>query len=319
MGCLFGKVILRFGANESAMTVIYDLEHITTYRYRQPVTFGEHRAIFLPSLGYGGRILTSTLTANVDHQLRWVKDTLSNNVALLTFEGAAQELTVTYRFRGEHFGVQGIEDFPLSDRAIEIPVQYTPDEWTDLAVFMRPHAEDPDGRVAAWTKEFVAGDQDDTLDVLQRMMNRIWSTLTYQARDAEGVQSPGETLRSQSGTCRDYAWLMIEALRRLGFACRFVSGYLYDAALDGGEVGMTGSGATHAWLQVYLPGAGWRSYDPTNQITEGFDLIPVAISRHPGQVMPLSGAWYGQPNDYLDMTVEININKVAALSEFESG
>jgi transglutaminase-like putative cysteine protease len=300
------------------MTVIYDLEHVTTYRYRQPVIFGEHRAIFLPSLGYGGRILTSALTANVAHQVRWVKDTLSNNVALLTFEGAAEELAVTYRFRGEHFGVKGIEGFPLSDRAIEIPVQYTPDEWTDLAVFMRPHAEDPDGRLATWAKTFIAGDQDETLDVLERMMKAIWTSLTYQAREAEGVQPPGETLRSQSGTCRDYAWLMIEALRRLGFACRFVSGYLYDAALDGGEVGMTGSGATHAWLQVYLPGAGWRSYDPTNQITEGFDLIPVAIARHPGQVMPLSGAWSGRPNDYLGMTVEINIHKVATLSEFEN-
>jgi transglutaminase-like putative cysteine protease len=197
-------------------------------------------------------------------------------------------------------------------------VQYTPDEWTDLSVFMRPHAEDPDGRVAAWTKDFVAGDQDETLDVLQRMMKRIWTTLTYQARDAEGVQSPGETLRSQSGTCRDYAWLMIEALRRLGFACRFVSGYLYDAALDGGEVGMTGSGATHAWVQVYLPGAGWRHYDPTNQITEGFDLIPVAIARHPGQVMPLSGAWYGQPDDYLGMTVTVNVHKIATRPGFEA-
>jgi transglutaminase-like putative cysteine protease len=145
--------------------------------------------------------------------------------------------------------------------------------------------ESPPGQKTLWR-----GTKMRPLDVLQRIMKRIWTTLTYQARDAEGVQSPGETLRSQSGTCRDYAWLMIEALRRLGFACRFVSGYLYDAALDGGEVGMTGSGATHAWVQVYLPGAGWRHYDPTNQITEGFDLIPVAIARHPGQVMPLSGA-----------------------------
>jgi transglutaminase-like putative cysteine protease len=300
------------------MTVIYDLEHTTTYRYRQPVTFGEHRAIFLPGVSYGGRVLSHGLTVNVTHQVRWVQDTLSNNVALLSLEGVAQDLVVTYRFRGEHFGLRTIDEFPLRDRAIEVPVQYTPDEWTDLSVFMRPHAEDPDGRVAAWTKDFVAGDQDETLDVLQRMMKRIWTTLTYQARDAEGVQSPGETLRSQSGTCRDYAWLMIEALRRLGFACRFVSGYLYDAALDGGEVGMTGSGATHAWVQVYLPGAGWRHYDPTNQITEGFDLIPVAIARHPGQVMPLSGAWYGQPDDYLGMTVTVNVHKIATRPGFEA-
>lgn len=301
------------------MSVIYELEHVTTYRYRNPVRFGEHRAIFLPSAGYGGRILGYSLETNLPSKLRWMMDTLSNNVAVIEFSAPAPELVITYRVQGEHFGIQTIADFPLDARAKEVPVQYTPDEWIDLAVFMRPHAEDPDGRVAAWAKQFVAGDQDDTLDVLQRMMAAIGNTLTYQARDVEGTQSPGETLRLRSGTCRDYAWLMIEALRRLGFACRFVSGYLYDAALDGGEIGMTGSGATHAWLQVYLPGAGWRTYDPTNQITAGFDLIRVAIARHPGQIMPLSGSWFGDAQDYLGMEVNVAIRKLGTLPEFKAG
>ncbi|MBW4553212.1 MAG: transglutaminase family protein [Aphanocapsa sp. GSE-SYN-MK-11-07L] len=299
------------------MTVIYDLEHITTYSYRNFVTFGQHRAIFLPSLGFVGRILSHSVETNIPTQVRWMMDTLSNNVALLEFSEPAKELIVTYRFRGEHFGMRAIADFPLDARAKEIPVQYTPDEWTDLAVFMRPHAEDPDGSLAAWTKSFVVGDQDDTLDLLQRMMDTIWHSLTYQAREVEGTQSPGETLRLQSGTCRDFAWLMIEALRRLGFACRFISGYLYDSALDGGDIGMTGAGATHAWLQVYLPGAGWRAYDPTNRITAGFDLIRVAVARHPGQVIPLLGSWFGNAEDYLGMDVKVNIRKLGILPEFE--
>ncbi|MBF2075179.1 MAG: transglutaminase family protein [Synechococcales cyanobacterium C42_A2020_086] len=298
------------------MSVIYDLDHTTTYRYRQPVRFGEHRAIFLPSVGYGGRILSYALETNIPAQVRWTMDTLSNNVALIEFAEPAPELTVTYRMRGEHFGIPTITNFPLEARAKAVPVQYTPDEWIDLAMFMRPHAEDPDGSIAAWAKHFVAGDQDDTLDVLQRMMDELRTTLSYQAREAEGTQSPEETLRLRSGTCRDYAWLMIEALRRLGFACRFVSGYLYDAALDGGEVGMMGSGATHAWLQVYLPGAGWRTYDPTNRITAGFDLIRVAVARHPGQVLPLSGSWYGEAQDYLGMEVNVAIRKLGSLPEF---
>jgi len=299
------------------MTVIYDLEHITTYRYRNPVTFGEHRAIFLPSSDYGKQILGYSLKTNIPSQIRWTMDTLSNNVATIALSEPAKELKVTCRLRAEHFGLKAIAEFPLDERAIEIPVQYTPDEWTDLVVFMRPHTDDPKGRVAAWAKSFVAGDQDDTLDVLQRMMDSINQTLTYQARETEGTQSPDETLYLKSGTCRDYAWLMIEALRRLGFACRYVSGYLYDAALDGGEVGMTGSGATHAWVQVYLPGAGWRNYDPTNQITAGFDLIRVAIARHPGQVIPLSGTWFGDAQDYLGMDVQVTIRKLATLPEFE--
>ncbi|MGF1522269.1 MAG: transglutaminase domain-containing protein [Leptolyngbyaceae cyanobacterium] len=300
------------------MAVIYDLEHVTTYRYRNPVEFGEHRGIFLPGVGYSGRILSHSLETNVPSGIRWMMDTLSNNVALIELSEPADELTVTYRFRGEHFGIKSIREFPLDSRADEVPVQYTPDEWTDLSVFMRPHDNDPDGSVAAWAKSFVAGDQDDTLDVLTRMMNSIWNTLNYEARDVEGTQAPGKTLQKQSGTCRDYAWLMIEGLRRLGLACRFVSGYLYDESLDGGEVGMAGSGATHAWLQVYLPGAGWRSYDPTNRITAGFDLIQVAIARHPGQVIPLSGSWTGKPDDYLGMDVNVNIHKLGNIPEFEA-
>ncbi len=298
------------------MTVIYELEHTTTYRYRNPVTFGEHRAIFLPSPGYSGRVLNYSVKTNILSSVRWMMDTLSNNVALIKFSEPAQELIVTYQVTGEHFGIPAIAEFPLDARAEEVPVQYTPDEWIDLSVFMRPHTEDLDGSIAAWAKHFVAGDQDNTLEMLQRMMDEINSTLQYQAREAEGTQTPSETLRLKSGTCRDYAWLMIEALRRLGFACRFVSGYLYDAALDGGETGMTGSGATHAWLQVYLPGAGWRAYDPTNRITAGFDLIRVAIARHPGQVIPLSGSWFGDAQDYLGMDVNVTIRKLGTLPEF---
>jgi len=299
------------------VSVIFDLEHVTTYRYSQPVSFGEHRAIFLPRGSHGGRLLSYDLDTNIPADVRWLMDTLSNNVAILKFEQPAKELVVTYRVQGEHFGYRAISNFPLEARAKELPVQYTPDEWTDLAAFIRPHAEDPDGSVATWTKAFVAGDQDQTLDVLQRMMDTINATMAYQAREAEGTQSPGETLRYASGTCRDYAWLMIEAVRRLGLACRFVSGYLYDPALDGGDVGMTGSGATHAWLQVYLPGAGWRNYDPTNRITQGFDLIPVAIARHPAQVIPLSGSWMGAADAYLGMDVTVAIRKLGTLPEFD--
>ncbi|MDX2230418.1 MAG: transglutaminase family protein [Leptolyngbyaceae cyanobacterium bins.349] len=292
------------------MAIVYELVHTTTYRYANPVTLGEHRAMFLPRGSYAGRILNYSVETNVPSSIHWISDTLSNNVAILQFSEPTTNLIVTCQVRGEHFGVKGIEAFPLEPRAELVPVQYTPDEWIDLSVYLRPHAEDPDGRVAAWAKHFVAGDQDETQDVLKRMMDEIRDTFTYKARDDEGTQLPGDTLFTRSGTCRDYAWLMIEALRRLGFACRFISGYLYDAALDGGDVGMTGSGATHAWLQVYLPGAGWLVYDPTNRITAGFDLIQVAIARHPGQAMPLAGSWFGDAKDYLGMEVNVTVRKL---------
>ncbi|HEY9753319.1 MAG TPA: transglutaminase family protein [Coleofasciculaceae cyanobacterium] len=293
------------------MAIVYEIEHITSYKYANPVRLGEHRAMFLPRGSHSGRILSYSVETNVPSKVHWIMDTLSNNVAAIEFAEPATELTVTCRFQGMHFGTKGIEDFPLDPRAQEVPVQYTPDEWIDLSAYLRPHAEDPDGSVAAWAKSFVAGDRDSTIDVLNRIMDTIRDTFTYRAREEEGTQTPGQTLSARSGTCRDYAWLMIETLRRLGFACRFISGYLYDAALDGGDIGMTGSGATHAWLSVFLPGAGWLDYDPTNRITEGFDLIPVAIARHPGQAIPLAGSWFGDASDYLGMDVKVSVSKQA--------
>jgi len=299
------------------MAVIIQVEHITTYKYANPVTFGEHRVIFLPSGSYYGRILDYSLETNLPSQKIWIVDTLANNVAFVTFSEPAAELIFTCRFRLASYGSRGIDNFPLRPRAKHIPVQYTPDEWIDLAPFLRPHADDPDGTVAAWAKSFTIEDQDDTRQVLQQMMDTIRDTFTYEAREAEGTQPPEQTLATKKGTCRDYAWLMIEALRRLGFACRFVTGYLYDSALDGGADGMVGSGTTHAWLQVYLPGAGWLSYDPTNRITEGFDLIRVATVRHPGQAMPLIGTWSGVAQDYLGMTVSVSVRKLAAIPNFD--
>jgi transglutaminase-like putative cysteine protease len=301
------------------MPVLYDIEHITTYRYVTPVSFGPHRAMFLPRPGPYGRILSYSATTNLPSRVRWIFDALSNVVTVIDIDEPGRELTFTFRIRGMHYGVAAAESFPLEPRAEVVPVQYTPDEWEDLSGYLRPHAEDANGTVASWAKAFVAGEQHRTSDVIDRMLDTIGATFSYQAREAEGTQPPGETLRARAGTCRDYAWLMIEALRRVGFACRFVSGYVYDASLDAGPAtgtaGKTGSGATHAWVQVYLPGAGWLNYDPTNRLSGGLDLIPVAIARHPAQAVPLQGSWFGDAKDYLGMSVRVAIRKVKTLSE----
>ena len=175
----------------------------------------------------------------------------------MDFSEPASELTFSFKVLGIYFGIKGVEAFPLESRAEEVPVQYTPDEWNDLAGYLRPHAEDPDSSLAAWTKRFVAGDQDQTIDVLRRILHTFRESFTYHARESLGTQSPGETLRTRSGTCRDYAWLMIETLRRLGFASRFVSGYLYDGAM------MARSMAEQsAWLGPAQPMRGCRYFSP---------------------------------------------------------
>ena len=301
------------------MAVVLEIRHVTTYQYRNPVKFGAHRAMFLPRPAARGRLLSWSAKTNLHSRTRWVSDGLSNNVTEIEFDEAGKELTFTFQFRGIHFGGESVEQFALEPRAERVPVQYTPDEWTDLVGFMRPHAEDPDVSVAAWASSFLTGSGNRTIDVLARMLDTFRDTFSYQARVTEGTLSPRELLQSKSGTCRDYAWLMIEALRRLGFAARFVTGYIYDAALDGGAAGTTGSGATHAWVQVFLPGAGWMNYDPTNHINAGFDLIPVAIARYPGQAIPLAGSWSGNANDYLGMSINVAVHKLGDVTDQAEG
>lgn len=161
-----------------------------------------------------------------------------------------------------------------------------------------------------WVRQFMAADgPTPTVAVLSRINSHIAAHLQYQARDEEGTQSPLQTLARGGGSCRDFALLMIEAVRRLGMAARFVSGYLYDAALDGGSEAMTGAGTTHAWLQVYLPGAGWVTYDPTNNLVGGSQLIRVAVARDPAQAAPISGVWFGKPEAYRDMEVSVTVRR----------
>ena len=296
------------------MAVVYDVEHSTTYTYKSPVTLAQHRAMFLPRAGHGGRVDSYSITANVPTSIRWMRDAQSNSVALIDFQQPTTELVVTFKFRVTHYGAEGIAECPVEPRGQQFPVQYTPDEWTDLVEFMRPHTDDPDGSVASWARRFIPLAANDTSKVLRQMMDTIRETFQYQAREAQGTQAPGETLKQKAGTCRDFAWLMIEGLRTLGLACRYESGYLYDSKLDGGDVAMTGSASTHAWLAVYLPGAGWVHCDPTNRISGGFELIPVAIARHPAQAIPLQGTWFGAASDYVGMNVSVAIKKGAGVA-----
>ena len=297
------------------MAILFEIKHTTTYSYANSVTFGTHRAMFLPRPAARGRLMSWSARTNLRSRIRWISDGLSNNITEIELDEHGKEMTFRFEFQGIHFGGKGLEQFALEQRAEFVPVQYTQDEWIDLVGFMRPHTGDPNLAVAGWARSFIADGSGQTIDVLQRMLDAFRDTFTYEARVAEGTLAPTETLRSKSGTCRDYAWLMIEALRRLGFAARFVSGYIYDAALDGGDVGMTGSGATHAWVQVFLPGAGWMNYDPTNHINVGYDLIPVAVARHPGQAVPLEGSWFGNADDYLGMSVNVAVHKLGNVAD----
>ena len=186
-----------------------------------------------------------------------------------------------------------------------MPPAYSAAERLALTPFLVPSLDDSGQVLRSWAQPFA--DQG-TADggprrTIALMTEALRNGLAYTRRDAEGVQTPQQTLALRSGACRDYATLMIDALRHLGIAARFVSGYLYspaDSALDGG-------GATHAWVQVYLPDCGWFPVDPTNNLIGGNDLIRIAVAREAAEVAPLTGEWYGRTEDFDSMAVGVKV------------
>ncbi len=321
------------------MPVRYDITHTTVYRYAEPVSFGEHRVMFRPRDSHDLRVLATDLEVSPESSVRLIQDPHSNSVALVQPLAPAAELKIVCTFTIEHAQTNHLE-LPLAPSAEFFPFAYTVEERFDLEHYLRPHHDDPEGTLTAWARQFIRTDgPTPTRELLLRMNQHIRDHVRYAARDEEGTQSPIETLERGSGSCRDFALLMMEAARRLGVATRFVSGYLYDPALDdaaaeglpaaggsapagavgeappasaageGPRAGTIGAGSTHAWLQAYLPGAGWVPFDPTNNLLGGNQLIRVGVARDPRQAAPISGSWYGKPGAYLGMQVLVQVRR----------
>ena len=292
------------------MSVQYEIVHTTVYHYQQPVSFGEHRVMFRPRDSHDLRVLATDLLVSPEATVRMIQDPHSNSVALVQPLEPAAELKIVCGFVIEHAHTNNLE-LPLAPSAEIFPFAYSLEERFDLETYLRPHHDDPGGHLTAWARQFIRTDgYTATRNLLVQMNQFIRDNFRYAARDEQGTQTPQQTLKLSTGSCRDFALLMMEAARRLGIATRFVSGYLYDPALDGAEGGTTvGAGATHAWLQAYLPGAGWVPFDPTNNLLGGNQLIRVGVARDPSQAAPIAGSWYGEADDYLGMTVNVVVHR----------
>lgn len=286
--------------------------HGTTYRYNSPVSFGPHRLMVRPRDSHDLRILATRLTITPQPQsVRWVYDVFGNSIAIATFspETHATELRFDSELDLVHY-VSDPQAYPVEDYAQVYPFSYAVEEVPDLARSIERHYPDPQREVDRWARRFVRTDgPTSTLGMLTSMTETIQASFRYESRFEEGTQLPVDTLRLGSGTCRDFALLMMEAVRALGFAARFVTGYIYSP--NAGEGGNVGGGATHAWLEVYLPGAGWMSFDPTNGIVGNRDLIRVAVVRDPRQALPLVGTWFGRADDYLGVWVGVDVSETS--------
>ena len=227
------------------------IHHKTEYRYAHPVAFGEHRIMLRPRDGHDLRVLAGQLEITPEPMsLRWIHDVFGNSVAIATFDERARTLSFTSTATIEHMPVDTFALTP-DDPAYFYPFLYDSEEILDLREFIAPQYGDPDGELSAWARNFLDPDgPTPTFNILTGMTHGIRKAFTYRKRHAHGTQHPLDTLQTRSGTCRDYALFMIEALRRLGIAARFVSGYLF---VHGDRAhGYVGGGSTHAWVQVYL-------------------------------------------------------------------
>jgi transglutaminase-like putative cysteine protease len=345
---------------------VLSVRHLTTYHYAEPVQLGEHRMMFRPRESHDLRLIRARL--NITPQpadLHWLHDVFDNSVAVANFDCATTWLQFDSMITLQHVETR-LPDYALEFAARTFPFDYPRDERPDLAQAL--HRADPSLEVDQWAARFLPSrvltsrglpqarsrtDTIGTMDLLRAMALGIRQQLRYLRRVERGVQTPVETLRVGSGTCRDFAWLMIDAVRALGLAARFVSGYIYvpDAPLksiaapasplpispqpisSSASRSMTSpvallsvaavraplsataplpiddGGATHAWLQVYLPGAGWVDFDPTNSIIGNRNLIRVAVAWSPMQVLPLWGTYIGSASSCLGMQVMVSVTE----------
>jgi transglutaminase-like putative cysteine protease len=308
----------RTRAPSGTFMPLVNLSHVTTYRYSQPARFGEHRLMVRPRESYDQYLVSADLRIDPEPvDVRWLHDVFGNAVAIARFGERAQELRIESTARVEHRPSE-LEDVHIEEYARSYPFTYAAEDMPDLLRSIERQHLDPQREIDSWARRFVGeAGRTGTLAMLSDMTEAIKREFTYLPRYQKGTQTPIETLQSKTGTCRDYAMLMIEAVRALGLAARFVSGYVYNP--EGRRRRRLGGGNTHAWVRVYLPGSGWVEFDPTNAIIGTCGLIRVAVARDIYHAVPVSGTWTGFPGSYRGMEVHVDAHVDRASQGEEPG
>lgn len=295
-------------AGPATGTRLLTVRHVTVYHYSSFVRLGEHRMMFRPRESHDLRLVRTRLDI-VPHpiDLRWLHDVFDNSVAIATFGEPTHELRFDSTVMLEHLET-ALPDYALETHAQTYPFSYADDDRPDLVRALIRHY--PGDEVSRWAGRFLSpAGSTGTMALLQAMTLSIRDEFAYVRRPQKGVQRPEDTLRLRAGSCRDFALFMMEAVRSLGLAARFVSGYIFVPELD--PASTVGGGATHAWMQVYLPGAGWVDFDPTNSIVGNRNLIRVAVAWDHGHALPLWGTFTGAPSSFLGMDVDVSVTEAA--------
>lgn len=290
--------------------------HETVYRYDRPVLLGEQILRLRPRDSHDLRLLDARLEITPAATLRWMHDVFGNSVARATTWERTTEFRVASTLLLEHYETPPLDESDSAGFDATKPV-YPPDVQIDLGAMLNPHYDDSEGRLRTWAARFIPAQPAEAgpLQTLIAIVHGIRQELDYLQRHEHGVQAPLETLDLGSGTCRDFAVLMMEAARALGFGARFATGYLYDdgRASDGGSI--HGTGATHAWAEIYLPGAGWVEFDPTNGGVGNHNLVRVAVAREPWQATPIEGTFISAPGVAAEMDVRVAVTRAESTEQ----
>lgn len=282
-----------------------NIHHRTTYRYQELVSLSTHRMMLRPRESRELRLLEHDLSIYPEAQINWSHDVFGNAVATASFLTPTDSLVVESVAAVELTSAQW-PIFDIDVSAINYPFLYSARDYTDLGALTAQQYADVDYKLKTWARGFIAGNPTDTLSLLKDISLGIASTISYQSREEEGTQGPLDTLDRGWGSCRDFAVLFAEAVRSLGFGARLVSGYLFNP--DRSMMGSADSGSTHAWAEVFIPGAGWITFDPTNRSMGGANLIPVAVVREIRHAVPVAGNFTGRSDALLKMDVLVEVN-----------
>lgn len=284
------------------MANILKILHRTEYRYDRPVDFGPHLLMLRPRDGHDMWVEDAFLRITPEPQVRWFFDTFGNSVAEASFTEPADTLSIVSELHIRRYPAAPHIDF--TQGATNYPFRYSPDEAIDLGRYLALHNPHEGAILADWIHKVFPRRPKQALTLLRRLSDKVHGTIEYSPREEMGTQSAAKTIEAGTGTCRDFAFLFMEAARSLGFAARFVTGYLHDRIAEGQ---LTGGGSTHAWADVYIPGEGWIEFDPTNRIVGGAQLIRVATTRTPSQATPISGSHSGDA-EFLGLGVSVEVS-----------
>jgi transglutaminase-like putative cysteine protease len=281
-----------------------NISHLTEYLFPSTVSLLPHKLRLRPRENHNVRIESSLLEISPAHTLQWKRDVLDNSVALVGFTEPSDRLRISSGVVIQHYEENPF-DFLVDDYAVLHPFDYAVEDRAELAPFQQSVYPSDRDAVQRWLVGLGLRQPMETFALLDRMNREIAGRLLYRMREEPGVQPPAVTLAGNSGSCRDFAALFMEACRHLGLASRFVSGYLFAPATEAGNA------STHAWAEAYLPGPGWKGFDPTSGEVTGDKHIAVAVARHPEAVPPVAGSYLGPTGQQPTLNVAVQVSALA--------